>query len=77
MSKVSSHFSCILCKQKLNFPPNTNITDFIILILQFYKNHEICEQAEIANLAEAEKPIEENLGKVVEAPVKKNRGKKK
>lgn len=43
MAKVASSFHCIICKQKLNFPNDTQIVDFIILILQFYKIHETCE----------------------------------
>lgn len=53
MSQVKSHFSCVICKQVLNFPPDTSIVDFVILFLQFFKSHEICEQSQKAAAAEA------------------------
>jgi hypothetical protein len=52
MAKISSSFKCILCKVTLHFPNDISIVDFIILILQFYKNHEICESQISMNSAE-------------------------
>ena len=46
MAKVSSHFQCMICKQRLNFPNNVEIVDFIILVLNFYKIHGLCESLE-------------------------------
>lgn len=45
MAKIASAFKCILCKEPLNFPNDISIVDFMILVLQFYKNHEVCEAA--------------------------------
>lgn len=46
MAKIASSFKCIICKQPLNFPQDVSITDFVILMLQFYKVHELCESLE-------------------------------
>ena len=46
MAKVSSSFKCVICKEPLNFPNNTGIVDFMILILQFYRDHDRCEKLE-------------------------------
>lgn len=45
MAKISSSFNCMICKNPLNFPNDIDITDFIIVLLQFYKTHEACEKA--------------------------------
>lgn len=46
MAKINSSFQCMICKQPLNFPNDIGIIDFVILLLQFYKNHELCENLE-------------------------------
>lgn len=53
MAKLSSSFHCMICKQRLNFPPNIKITDFVILMLQFNNNHDLCENMENAPKLEA------------------------
>lgn len=47
MAKISSAFKCLICNQPLNFPNDTDITDFIILMLQFYKMHNLCENLSV------------------------------
>lgn len=44
MARISSAFKCMVCEKKLEFPNNLQIVDFVILLLQFYKDHDICEQ---------------------------------
>lgn len=46
MAKIASSFKCLICKQPLNFPENIGIVEFIIIMLQFYKTHELCETLE-------------------------------
>lgn len=46
MAKISASFHCMICKQKLNFPDNLDIVEFMILILQFYKVHGLCESVQ-------------------------------
>lgn len=58
MARVKSHFKCMLCNQVLHFPKDIGIVDFMVLILQFYKNHEICEQSEIERLKASENVVE-------------------
>lgn len=55
-AQISSNFSCMVCKQNLNFPNDLDITSFIILILQFYKSHGLCENLAKPATAAAEKP---------------------
>lgn len=43
MAKIASSFKCMVCKQPLNFPKDTSIVDFVIMLLQFHKMHDLCE----------------------------------
>lgn len=44
MAKIESNNACLICKEKLKFPQNTSELDFVILILQFVKDHDKCEK---------------------------------
>lgn len=43
MAKIASSFQCVICQQYLNFGKDIEMTDFIILLLQFHKIHTLCE----------------------------------
>lgn len=43
MAKVASSFKCMICQQRLAFPDNCQVIDFMILMMQFYRDHERCE----------------------------------
>lgn len=44
MAKISSAFKCLLCEEPLRFPQDTDIVEFQILFLQFYRTHDRCEK---------------------------------
>jgi len=44
MARIRSSFVCMICSQPLNFPNNIGVVEFLILILQFYNAHELCEK---------------------------------
>lgn len=46
MAKIKSSFECLVCKQPLDFPNAIDIADFIVLFIQFYKIHNLCENLE-------------------------------
>lgn len=71
MAKIKSYFRCMICEQPLIFPDDMGIIDFIIVILQFYKNHEICE---IMSLKQ-EELINEDVKVVAEIPQPKHKKK--
>lgn len=43
MAKIASSFKCIICNQPLNFPNDISIIEFVIILLQFYRTHDLCE----------------------------------
>lgn len=43
MAKVQSSFLCLICKQPLDFKDNIDIVDFMVMLLRFYKTHDLCE----------------------------------
>lgn len=49
MAKIASSFKCLICKNPLNFPNDISIIEFIVMLLQFYQTHEVCEQKLLKN----------------------------
>lgn len=43
MAKIASSFKCLICNQPLNFPNDISIIEFVIILLQFYRTHDLCE----------------------------------
>lgn len=69
MAKIASSFKCLLCNQPLNFPNDISIIEFTIILLQFYRNHELCESL-------GNKPNVEDTALKAKAIIKKGRKKK-
>lgn len=46
MAKIKSSFECLICEESLNFPNSVEIADFVVLLIQFYKAHQVCERLE-------------------------------
>lgn len=43
MAQIKSHFKCQVCNEILKFPNDTNIVEFMIIMLEFYRTHDKCE----------------------------------
>lgn len=48
----------MVCKQPLSFPNDIGIADFVVLMIQFYKIHDLCE-----NLARQNTPAKKIVKK--------------
>lgn len=75
MAKVASSFRCLVCEENLKFPADFGIVDFTISFLQFYKDHDRCEQLEIAMQKKIETKKNEG-SETINAPVPVKRKKK-
>lgn len=71
MAMIKSGFECMVCKQPMAAPENTQILDFICLFIQFYRQHDFCEQNQ-KTLASQEAKLKEAIQKT-----KVKKGKKK
>ncbi len=69
MAAIKSSFACKICDVEMALPKNNlDMLDFIAILIQFYKNHDICEKNDILF-----KQKEEALKKAYESHPKKKR----
>lgn len=49
MARVKIGFECIDCKELLKIPENSDIVNFLIALLEFYRDHNKCYPDKVAS----------------------------